>query len=101
MLTTAAFDLGEEKGNATASATSAAAQVLRLPELVSAIPAHIQPTESYFSNSADDGDDDHDHFEPLDYDADAAAAERAPARAVLRAAVLVNRAWYAAGVPLL
>jgi hypothetical protein len=90
-----------EMSAATSSASSAAARVLRLPELISAILAHILPSWNSFNISVDEGDGDHDHYEPQDYDADTAADERAAAQASLCAAMLVSRAWYAAGVPLL
>jgi hypothetical protein len=88
-------------GNASGLASSAASRVLCLPEIISAILAHILPTINYFNNRVDDSDGDHDHYEPLDYDTDTTADERAAAQASLRAAMLVNRVWYAAGVPLL
>jgi hypothetical protein len=74
---------------------------LCLSELITTILAHLVPTGNYFNNSVDDSNDDHNLYESQDYNADATGDERAAAREVLRAAVLVNCAWYAAGVPLL
>jgi hypothetical protein len=87
---------------ASPCATSAASRALGIPELVTAVLAHLPQPDAFVDVTADH-DDAMDYFDYTSFDAAVAerAAARAAAYATLRAAVLVNRLWYAAGVPLL
>ncbi len=113
-----------------ATAASAAGQALSLPELISAALVHVQPSKDYTDSRRglngcvvgdDDDNDDEDDDDDEDYDDNEddvddkdmeaeyhvhpeyhdTADEKAAARAMLRAAILVNHMWFAAGVPVL
>jgi hypothetical protein len=88
----------ETGATATATALSAASQALGLFELISAILKHVQPAVCCTYTEADDADD-AGRSVPVPFNV--ALIERASAHATLRAAILVNRTWFMAGVPIL
>jgi hypothetical protein len=84
---------------AAAASSSAARQALGLYELISAILTHVQPADCCAYTEANDNGDTAGRYSSAPFSA--AAIETAAARATLRAAILVNRMWFMAGVPIL